>query len=104
MGAWTTHHWIETGVSILAEEALDHGLVQRRVTRAALPTALQTRYTAARRLDEVTHLAVHATTELSRRPRGRNGATTNLAALVGSAAQRGLKDRILAYTQRQLRK
>lgn len=104
VGAWTTHRWIETGVSIPAEEALHHGLVQHRVTRATLSTELEARYEAARRLDAVTHIAVHAATEMRRRPRGSNGGAIDLAALVASAAQSGLKDRILAYTQRQLRK
>lgn len=104
VGASVTHRWIETGASITASEALDHGLVQRSVTRATLHSALQTRYTAARRLGDVTHRAVHAATEQRRRPRGSAGAATDLAALVASAAQGGLKDRILAYTQRQLRK
>jgi len=104
VGAWTTHRWIETGASIPADEALDHGLVQRRVTRAALSDELGARYTAARRLDGPTHRAVHAATEMSRRPRGSNGGASDLAALVASVAHSGLKDRILAYTQRQLRK
>lgn len=104
VGAWTTHRWIETGTSIATDEALGHGLVQRQVTRTTLPIELQARYTAARRLDSATHAAVHAATELSRRPRGSSGAATDLAALVASAAQAGLKERILAYTQRQLRK
>lgn len=104
VGAWTTHNWIETGAPISADAALAHGLVQRHITRAALPAQLLARSAAARRLDGTTHAAVHAATELHRRPRGRAGAAADLAALVDSAALPGLKDRIQAYTQRQLRK
>lgn len=104
VGAWTTHRWIETGASIPADEALDRGLMQRHVARSNLQTELETRYAAARRLDGATHAAIHTATEQNRRPRGSTGGSTDLAALVASAAQSGLKDRILAYTQRQLRK
>lgn len=100
-GSWSTHRWIETGASISAEEALGHGLAQRIVAPEDLPAELLTRYDAARRLDTATHAAVHAATELGRRPRGAIGAATDLAALVASAAQTGLKDRILAYKRRQ---
>lgn len=104
VGAWNTHRWIETGTAIPADEALGSGLVQRHVARASLSQELQARYAAARRLDQATHAAVHAATELARRPRGDTGAASELAALVASAAQAGLKERIRAYTQRQLRK
>lgn len=104
VGGWATRRWIETGASIQADEALRHGLAQRHVTRASLPAELQTRYTAARRLDGATHAAVHAATEQTQRPRGSAGATADLAVLVASAARGGMKDRILAYAQRQLRK
>ena len=104
VGGWNTHRWIETGAAVSGDEALAHGLVQRRVTRATLSSELQTRLAAARRLDVATHRAVHGATEQSRRPRGDAGSSSDLAVLVTSAAQRGLKDRIQAYRQRQLRK
>ena len=103
VGASVTHRWIETGETIAADAALSHGLAQRQVARATLADDLHARCTAARRLDATTHAAVHAATESSRRPRAASGAAADLAALVASAARDGLKDRILAYTQRQLR-
>ncbi len=104
VGASVTHRWIETGETIPAEAALSHGMAQRLVKGASLSDTLQTRYAAARRLDATTHAAIHAATEWSRRPRAAAGAAADLAALVESAARTGIKDRILAYTQRQLRK
>jgi enoyl-CoA hydratase/carnithine racemase len=103
VGASLTHRWIETGEAIPADLAISHGLTQRRVLLTALADELQVRYAAARRLDGATHAAVHAATEWRRRPRGLAGAAIDLAALVESAAHPGLKDRILAYRQRQLR-
>ncbi|MCZ4314395.1 enoyl-CoA hydratase/isomerase family protein [Comamonadaceae bacterium G21597-S1] len=104
VGAAVTHRWIETGETIPAEAALTHGLAQRRVARATLADDLHARCVAARRLDATTHAAIHAATENRRRPRAACGAAADLATLVASAARAGLKDRILAYTQRQLRK
>ncbi len=104
VGASIAHRWIETGETIPAEAALSHALAQRRVAGAGLADDLNVRYAAARRLDATTHAAIHAATEYSRRPRAASGAAADLAALVASAARAGLKDRIQAYRQRQLRK
>lgn len=104
VGARTARRWVETGVSIPAQEALEAGLVQRKVAPDALSAELAVRCAAARRLDDATHGAVHAATEQQRRPRGASGAASDLLALVQSAARSGLQARIRAYTQGQLRK
>jgi len=102
VGAPVTQRWIETGASILAEEALQHGLVHRQVARTMLPAEMEARCLAARRLDDATHAAVHQAVQRSRR-RGSGDAAIDLAALIESAARTGLQNRIQAYRDRQLR-
>lgn len=90
-------HLIASGTTLEARAALATGLATTCVTEAELPVTLESEINAALRLDAGTLQAVREASiaesvELDR----------DLAALVRSAAQPGLRERIIAYQEKSL--
>lgn len=103
VGADVARTWLERGTPIGADEALSAGLATRRVRADELDAAIDDLATQARRLPLPTRRAIHAALATVRRPRGDAGHAQDLARLVRSAAQPGLRQRIAAYRERLAR-
>lgn len=101
VGPALARQWIGAGATVDADTALAAGLALRHfeVDEHGKPdTALEVLARQARRLDSDTQAAIHAASRVSDGELARQ-----LAALVQSAARRGLRERIRAYREASAR-
>jgi enoyl-CoA hydratase len=101
VGPTQAAQWLQGGLSIHREQALQAQLATRQVDEDNLAPALLQLQQRVGRLDLHTQNAIHAALDTARRPRGDAGDAQDLARLVQSAAHPGLRDRIAAYRAAQ---
>lgn len=101
IGGTSAQTLITGGGRIPAERALELGLATAVIEESKLADALQQRRVAATRLDTDTHRAMLG---LYRRGLSETDLNLDLAALSASAARPGIRDRIGAYIEAQMRK
>lgn len=97
VGATRAAQWLESGASIGAAAACTCNLATRQMAADALDDEREQLRARVSRLDFTTQRGIHAAIDAARRPRGDSGDAQDLARLVRSAAQPGLRDRVAAY-------
>ena len=101
VGATRAAQWIEGGAAIDTASACTSGLATRQVAADALDAEREHLHARGGRVGPATQRGIHAAIDAARRPQGDSGDAQDLARLVRSAAQPGLRERIAAYRAAQ---